>query len=243
MLAQSKIDRAHLVVNHRPTVAKCERLPSPVKLPALRAVPAMADAGLLFHLFLSSPTVNLDSVTEVIRRDVGLSIEVLRLASCRSAESDQFGISQSVVHAGVSRLRLLSGQIGLLSAHTRYKPSLRECEQFWVHARLTALMAEEQAYKVDCDPEEAYVAGLLLRIGELPALLGWDWDFIGARPSEIAGVLARTWSLPARLAEILGGDDLQLPSRSRRLLQLVRVADQQAFRIQGLVSEYARCAF
>ncbi len=246
MLANGKFDRAHLVVSYGRPVAGCDynRVPPQFAATAQRAIPAMPDAAILLQVLLSCPAVNLSSLTDVIRGDIGLTIELLRLLSLEDDDSpDEVSVGRSVVHAGVEGLSVLAGQIELLSSSTWGQVSLRECEQFWGHARLTALMAEEQAYKVRCNAEEAYVAGLLFRIGELPSLLGWEWDLTGAEPREVAEVLAKMWRLPSRLAEILGGDDLQLPPSSRTLLQLVRVADQQAWRVQGLVSKYARGVF
>ena len=246
MLANGKVDRTHLVVSYGRSVAEADydRVALQHASSVPHAIPAMADAAVLLQVLLSCPAVNLNSLTEVIRGDVGLTIELLRLVSLEGDDPpDEISIGKNVVHAGVEGLSLLASQIELLSSSTQGKASLRECEQFWGHARLTALMAEEQAYKVQCNAEEAYIAGLLFRIGELPSLLGWEWELTGTEPREVAEVLARMWHLPSRLAEILGGDDLQLPPSSRTLLQLVRVADQQAWRVQGLVSKYARRVF
>jgi HD-like signal output (HDOD) protein len=242
MLASGKFDKAHLVFSHGiPVSDHCDCIPIEYSPATPPAVPAMADSVLLLRVFLSCPAVNLSSLTEVIRNDVGLTIELLRLVSCESTVDGEFSIAKSVVHAGVHKLSRLGSNIKLLSSCGRNKASLRKCERFWSHARLTALMAEEHAYQIGCNPEEAYITGLLFRIGELPLLLGWDCH-VTVRPSDMAGTLARTWGLPDRLAEILEGDALQLPSSSRTLLQLARVADQQACRVQALVSGYARRA-
>jgi HD-like signal output (HDOD) protein len=206
------------------------------------AVPAMGDSAALLQVLLSCPTADLGFLTEVIRNDIGLAIELLR---CRddSMPSDGFSISKSVVHAGVARLSALANQIEILPGPVPEKRSIRKCKQFWAHSRVTALMAEELAMKADCDPEEAYVAGLLFRIGELPSLLAWKWNLLTTKPREVAQILANMWRLPSRLTEILSADDLQLPYSSRTVLQIVRVADQQAWRLDGLVHKYARSVF
>jgi len=246
MLANNKFDRAHLVISHGIEVAGCghEHIHAQQAFAVSQAVPAMADAAVLLQVLLSCPAVNLNSLTEIIRGDLGLTIQLLRLVSLADDSAlDDVSIPGIVVHVGVGGLSYLAGQIELLSGYRRGKASLRECEQFWGHARLTALMAEELAYKAGCDADQAYVAGLLFHIGELPSLLGWEWELTGADCHEVTEVLAKMWRLPSSLREILCGDDLQLPARSRTLLQLVRVADQQAWRVRGLVSQYARRAF
>lgn len=246
MLANGKFDRTHLVISHGIQVAGSDydHIHAQHAFAASQAIPAMADAAVLLQVLLSCPAVNLDSLTEVIRGDLGLTIQLLRLVSLADDSAlDEVSIPKTVVHVGIGGLSYLAGQIELLSSYRHGKASLRDCEQFWGHARLTALMAEELAYKAGCDAEQAYLAGLLFHIGELPSLLGWDWELTGADRREVTEVLAKMWRLPSTLQEILRGDDLQLPSQSRLLLQIVRVADQQAWRVRGLVSQYARRVF
>jgi HD-like signal output (HDOD) protein len=246
MLANGKFDRAHLVVRHgiQVTGSDYDHLHEQHGFATSQAIPAMADAAVLLQVLLSCPAVNLDSVTEVVRGDLGLTIQLLRAASLSEDFTfDEISIAKTVIHLGIGGLSCLASQIELLSSYRHGKASLRKCEQFWGHARLTALMAEELAYKAGCDAEYAYLAGLLFHIGELPSVLAWDWHLTGADRREVTEVLAKMWGLPSALQEILCGDDLQLPARSRTLLQLVRVADQQAWRVRGLVSQYARRAF
>jgi len=244
MQANGKFDTLHLAVRHGTPVSDYESRGLPYMPLASPAVPAMADSAALLQVLLSCPPVDLGFLTEVIRNDVGLTIELLRLQSRdEGIPSDGFSISKNVVHAGIGGLSVLANQVEILSGSLPGKQPGPECEPFWAHSRVTALMAEELAHKAGCDPEEAYVVGLLFRIGELPALLGWKWDLLTTKPRDIARILANMWRLPSRLADILSADDLQLPSESRTLLQLARVADQQALCLDGLMHKYARSAF
>ncbi|MFZ3264130.1 MAG: HDOD domain-containing protein [Terriglobales bacterium] len=205
----------------------------------------MADSVLLLQVLLSGPAVNLRSVAEVIRSDVGLTIQLLRLVSLEQGEHRpiEASVATNVVHAGVDKLLTLVTELEPLSSHPRGREALRECEQFWGHARLTALMAEELAYKNTYnDPEEAYLAGLLFHIGELPSILGWQWKDADAEPHEIAGVLAKEWRLPAILQDVVCGNELR-SSSSLPLLKLITEADEQARRIRGLVAKFARGVF
>jgi HD-like signal output (HDOD) protein len=206
----------------------------------------MPDSVLLLQVLLSGTAVNLRSVAEVIRGDVGLTIQLLRLAASEQANEQatpatiDASISGNVVHIGVHKLLSLVTEMELLSPDSRGRSALRDCELFWSQAKLTALMAEELAYKsMYPDAEEAYVAGLLFHIGELPKLLGWEGQFANAAPREIAALLAQEWQLPPVLQGIFHNDQ----PAPNSLLDLVRTADDQARRIQGLVSRYARSAF
>jgi HD-like signal output (HDOD) protein len=206
----------------------------------------MPDSVLLLQVLLSGTAVNLRSVAEVIRGDVGLTIQLLRLAASEQAieqagpDAIEATISGNVVHIGVHKLLSLVTEMELLSPDSRGRSALRDCELFWSHAKLTALMAEELAYKsMYPDAEEAYVAGLLFHIGELPMLLGWESQFADAAPREVAALLAQEWQLPPVLQSIFHNDE----PAPNSLLDLVRTADDQARRIQGLVARYARSAF
>src|ERR1039458_4027501 len=247
MLANDKSCKPYLVLGRSNSRPRCMRgqLPRQNDTLILGALPAMADSVLLLQVLLSGSAVNLRSVAEVIRGDVGLTIQLLRLASLQQGErrTIEASVTKNVVQAVIDNLLTLVTEIEPLSSHPRGRAGLRECEQFWGHARLTALMAEELAYKTMYhDAEEAYVAGLLFHIGELPSILGWQWKFADAEPREIAGRLAREWRLPTLLENVACGDDLS-PSSSCPLLELVRTADEQARRIQGLVAKFARGVF
>ena len=246
MLANGKSRTPYLVTGRSNTPPRCRRglLPRQNDTLILGALPAMADSVLLLQVLLSGAAVNLRSVAEVIRGDVGLTIQLLRLVSLEQGERQpiEASITKNVVHAGVDKLLTLVTEIEPLSSHPRGQAGLRECEQFWGNARLTALMAEELAYKSRYDdPEEAYLAGLLFKIGELPSLLAWQC-YADTEPREVAGLLAKEWRLPTHLEDVVCGNDLD-PSASRPLLKLVKAADEQAQRIQGLVAQYARGVF
>jgi HD-like signal output (HDOD) protein len=206
----------------------------------------MADSVLLLQVLLSGPSVNLRSVAEVFRGDVGLTVELLRLAA--SDDDDRLtvgiGITDNVIHAGLDSLRALASRVEPLTSHPCGRAALRQCEQFWGHARLTGLLAEELAYKhANIDAEEAYAAGLLFHVAELPSLLGWQCSVTDAPACERAGRLTRQWRLPEVLDRVVCAEDPRSSSTSHPLLRIARLADEQARNIQGLVAKYARGVF
>ncbi len=246
MLANGKSRRPYLVLGRGDSAPRCRRgqLPRQNDTLIFGALPAMADSVLLLQVLLSGPAVNLRSVAEVIRGDVGLTIQLLRLVSLEHGERQpvEASVTRNVVHAGIDKLLALVTEIEPLSSHPRGREALRGCEQFWGRARLTALMAEELAYKNTYDdPEAAYLAGLLFHIGELPSILGWKAELATAEPRQIAALLASEWRLPQILHDVICGGDSDASSHS--LLKLVREADDQARRIQGLVAKFARGVF
>src|SRR5580658_4787630 len=103
----------------------------------------------LFHLELrlADSVCDLQAITRIIRNDVGLTAQLLRLAARTIEESPSkiAAINEIVVDAGVQN-------VAALVAHTRSLPDRltrhaggNAAERFWMHARLTALIAEELA--------------------------------------------------------------------------------------------------
>jgi HD-like signal output (HDOD) protein len=214
--------------------------------PVPGTLPAMDNAVLLLQVLLASPAVNLQAVADVIRNDVGLTVELIK-SVCRENDRDQTietNITNNVVHAGLDKLRHLASTVDSVSGYMCGGADLLKYERFWGQARLTGLIAEELAYRAgNVGPEEAYVAGLLFRIGELPAILGNNWKNMVMAPREMARLLAKTWRLPGLLADVVYDDNLHASPESRPLMDLVRVADRQARRIHGLASNFARGVF
>lgn len=245
MLANGKYGKCHLVHARRGSCPEWDRCEIPKLTVPGGVVPAMADSVLLLQVLLSGAAVNLRSIAEVIRGDIGLTIELLKRVSLSGESDEAVGISvaKNVVQAGIGTLLSLATETEPVSSQVHGRAALRQCEEFWAHARLAGLMAEELAYQAGgVDADEAYVAGLLFHMGELPSVLGRRSDFRGMKPCEIAGSLAEAWRLPALVKDVVGGEHLHPASASYPVLELVRRADQQATGIEGLVAEFARRA-
>jgi HD-like signal output (HDOD) protein len=203
----------------------------------------------LFHLELrlTDSVCDLQTLTRIIRNDVGLTVQLLRLAARTIEESPSkiCAISEIVVEAGAQN-------VATLVAHTRSLPDRltrhageNAAERFWMHARLTALIAEElagqsagessgQSSKVS--QEEAYLAGLLFRLGDLPAVLGWAAvDSTTANSREVGARMAKAWGFPRALTNVIGGDrEICSAHGSLALLDIATDADIWASRLESL---------
>jgi HD-like signal output (HDOD) protein len=196
--------------------------------------PAMPDAVLLLRLLVSSHSADLHAITDVIRNDVGLTVQLFRLAALErnGRAASTLDVGDLVVQIGLSQLKGLAAKTKLnplLPPHAA--PQARE--RFWMHARLTARIAEELAGETTpANREAAYIAGLLRHLGALPGLLGWEipqWttDSLG----EAGYRMAKAWQFPAILADVIRGDDTACTSsKAYALLRLVKVADERAVR-------------
>lgn len=246
MLAKGKTQQVKLAISYsNPLLESSSRsVSAPEWNPCGSTVPAMPDSLLLLQVLLSGPVVNVQTAAEAIRSDVGLTIRFLQFVGSQD-DSAEVSISKQLVLAGVSRLRALTATTEIIARHPKGRAGLKVCERFWAHARLTALMAEELAQKKGAvDSEQAYLAGLLFRIGELPEVLGWeDHDLLTGCDSDRGHALAVRWNLPLLLREVIRADEETCSPEAYELLTWVKAADQQAFQIENLVTKYARGVF
>ena len=205
--------------------------------------PAMPDAVLLLRLLLSSHTADLHAVTDVIRNDIGLTVQLFRLAALerRGRATGTLNVGDLVIEIGLEKLRSMAAETRLNPIYPQNAaPQARE--RFWMHARLTARISEELAGETTpANREAAYAAGLLRRLGELPALLGWNAsEGLQGSPAEIGYSMAKAWHFPAILTDVIRGDDRACTSqRAYSLLRLVNVADERAARWESGSSTYS----
>ena len=246
MLAKGKTQQAKLAISYsNPLLESTSRsVVASDWNPCGSTVPAMPDSLLLLQVLLSGPVVNVQTAAEAIRNDVGLTIRFLQFIGSQ-ANPAEVSISKHLVLTGISRLRALTANTEIIARHPKGRAGLRMCERFWAHARLTALMAEELAQKQrTVDSEQAYLAGLLFRIGELPEVLGWEnHDFLTGSDSYRGYALAVRWNLPLVLREVIRADEETCSAEACELLRCVKAADQQALHIENLVTQYARGVF
>jgi HD-like signal output (HDOD) protein len=200
--------------------------------------PALPDALLRLELALSEFVTDLEEISNIVRGDIGLTIQLLRLAAREIPESvgTMFTIGEMVIHLGVEKLATLVARTEALPARLSHS-DLSLCERFWMHSRLTALIAEELAGKsTDIRPPDAHLAGLLCHLGNLPELLGWQAASPNAGDSRSRGHrIAHAWGFPRALADVIGGDrEVCRTAESRALLDIVTIADVWAYRLEFL---------
>jgi HD-like signal output (HDOD) protein len=233
--------KGRLAVSLQPSLVEVPRsstssLPGEAEFPS---PPARPDTLLQLELCLSEPVADLRNITNIIRSDIGLTSQLLRLAAREIEESPDgaIAISEIVVHVGVKKLTELMARTKSLPDHFRNRAGSNVCKRFWMHSRLTALVAEElAAQSCETGPQEAYLAGLLFHLGDLPSLLGWATPGLDAANSHHVGYqMARAWGFPRVLADVIGGDrDVCTARESRALLDIVREADTWASRLEFL---------
>ena len=135
-----------------------------------QGLPTLPTYVLDLNALLSNASVDLKKVGAVIRTDPSLSAQVLRL--CNSAlfglRRRVLSIEQAAVLLGTERLRTLVLACSIMQFAGK-RLSGGQLTSFWQHSFLCALLSERVARQVDYfEKEQAYLAGLLHDIGQLP---------------------------------------------------------------------------
>jgi HD-like signal output (HDOD) protein len=135
-----------------------------------QTLPTLPNYVLDLNALLSSPSVDLKKVGNVIRTDPSLSAQVLRL--CNSAlfglRRRVISIEQAAILLGTERLRTMVLTCSVMQFAGK-RISAAQLNAFWQHSFLSALLSERIARQVEYfEKEQAYLGGLLHDIGQLP---------------------------------------------------------------------------
>lgn len=119
---------------------------------------------------LSSASADVRKAAKLIRTDPSLSAQVLRL--CNSPlfglRSRVISIEQAATLLGTDRLRSLTMTSSLVDLASHGLPK-DQVTSFWKHSFLAAMLSQHLAqYREYREKEQAYIAGLLHDIGQVP---------------------------------------------------------------------------
>jgi hypothetical protein len=138
--------------------------------PNALAIPALAGTLVELELLLKRQPIDLESVTSLIRSDLGLTVQVLRTSRFETDSDELWRISDCVIHLGQRLLELTPPLCWAKECRHAYA----EAEAFWMHAKLVATVAQTTAtclYELDVNPEQAFLSGLMHNIERLPQVL------------------------------------------------------------------------
>ncbi len=175
---------------------------------ALPQTPILAATRLQLELLLQERSVDLKNMAEIILADAGATLQVLRLIGEEYPGEEERPTRIEDCIVSLNRERWYEVVCAAGTSHSA--PLLAE----WQHCRRLAECARELARCMDgFQPEEAYLVGLLFRLGKFPRLLGWRPVGDLARVSladahlgedhAVSLMLAEYWHLPAYLLSAL----------------------------------------
>jgi HD-like signal output (HDOD) protein len=220
---------------------------------SVRAIPVLADSVYrLSNLLMISP-VDLAAVSRVIRADVGLAAQILKLANSGLADVPIHDLDSAIVHLGVEPIRAFILTVPVLPSDGP-APMLR----LWEHGVECARVCAWLAHTLKQYQNQAYVAGLLHDLGRIPliawrlathsALLPKADELICADPDQedaqfginhqvIGGWMAVTWDLPDILIEASERHHNPSSSINSGLLNIISAADKFCYYYSGLTEK------
>ncbi|WP_339734371.1 HDOD domain-containing protein [uncultured Gimesia sp.] len=138
----------------------------------VRAVPTLPEVAQELSRLAGDPTASAQDMAHVAEADLGLAAQILRVVN-----SSFFGFSrqistipQAIVVLGTHGVRniALGLTVSTLRPQLNTDSQLFDVDDFWRHSLSVAIGARQLARElVICDPEEAFLAGLLHDIGKL----------------------------------------------------------------------------
>lgn len=167
-------------------------------------LPILPETLLLLDLKTQDPWVDLTNISHVLLRDLGATTQILRLVGREYADAKfrPVRIEDCIADLGLeSCLEAVSTKVIAQNAKNEAIVDL------WTHSRAIAehasIIAEDTP---GVDPAQAYLAGLMHSIDQLPSLLGWSdpvADLVADKSDGIS--LAEIWSLPSCVCELFSG--------------------------------------
>jgi HD-like signal output (HDOD) protein len=209
-------------------------------------LPTMPQATLRIMELASDPLASLDQVSSVVATDPTLAGRVLGLANsallCRGKRFES--LDRAVIHLGVMRIRSLALALRLFAFKPKQRLKSFDFGYYWRYCLACAVAAKLIAGQTgEPEPEEAFVAGLLMDIGilalqeahphEYAKILKakarssrrrceLEYDAWGYDHADIGAAIAAYWGLPRRL-----GDAIRLHHRpaNNSLVSACHLAD------------------
>jgi HD-like signal output (HDOD) protein len=224
--------------------------PNPSRL-VLRNLPPFSPVASKLMSLLRRDEVNFKEAAELMRSDVGMAAEVLRLANSpmTGLRYPTTNILQALSVLGINRVASLTTTlcVGKLLKPVAKLPLMRRC---WRHNLATALIASQWGDEYKVEPERGYIFGLLAGLGRLALLVsepnvypgladrayaeGIPLDilevrFFGFDHRDVGLWLVQEWKLPVELNEVLSITPVVGPNSE--LAMLIREADKEATRL------------
>ena len=182
-------------------------------------LPTISEVAHSLIASLDKEDVSAKSIAAIIARDPALTAKLMRLAN-----SARFGSSRNVSSlddaialAGLSHIRTLALAACFADAFPQL-PGL-DSDEFWKSSMACAGYAKWLANGADADGNDAWLAGMVMRLGELliyqvapvafaeieqlPHLPGARWEreqrLLGLAEGQITAELCRRWNFPDRI--------------------------------------------
>jgi len=191
-----------------------------------KALPPFPHTVLELTAILSGPSADVKKAAKLIRTDATLSAQLLRMCSSPlfGLRSRVVSISQAATLLGADRLRTLVLTTSMVDLAGNGLPP-GESTRFWRHSFLAALLSEHLGKRTGySESEQAYIAGLLHDIGQVPQWMilseekanktspppeNWfdnpsvERDYFGLDHCQLGGQMATSWNFMPSFIDVL----------------------------------------
>ena len=187
------------------------------------ALPVMPETAVQLMRTLERDDTSLTDVAALIERDPSLAVKVLRVANSAGvgAQREVANLRDAANLIGMRRLRDLS--MAACVSNIFPTDGNFDRERFWRHGLATAGHAKVLAGLCNIDPDTAYLAGLVMRIGRVlmlmvepeivarcdelndspDSLIGHEIEWLGCSHLEVSAALAKHWNFPKEIVDAL----------------------------------------
>lgn len=224
------------------------------------SLPSLSPVAMKIVEMASDERCSVESMATVIENEPSLAVRLLRLANSAflGARYPVSTLRQAIVRIGVERLRIMALSLSLRDTFPMGRVGCMDYEAFWRCSLYRALLGKSLAQNIgECNPEEAFVAGLTLEIGllifvdlfikgqdeEAPfdqhafdSLLSWERERFGTDHRAIGEVALRYWRFPDSI--VACQRPLENDSKERREPSLLQVCET-ARTLSSLICEEA----
>ena len=195
------------------------------KIKAGYSLPSLSAVALRLVETATNEYCSLTEMADLIEQDPSLTVRLVSIANGAFFGSAKpvSTVEQSVMRVGVNHLRVMALSLSLRETFPMGKVGTMDYEKFWRSSLYQALLAKSFAQRLrTCDPEEAFVAGLVLEIGlliflhifakgseikrnldlhPLEKLLEWETRHYGTDHREIGAAALTYWKFPSVIVE------------------------------------------
>ena len=188
----------------------------------LPRIPTMAATTLQLELLLQESLVDLNAISAVVLSDAGATLQILRLIGEEYPDEHNrpTRIEDCIVSLDCDCWYQAICEQGVCQ-NGRIVAEWQRCRRIGEYARELA-----SSFR-GISRDEAYIVGLLHRLGELPQLLGWSKvDGSTGEHHALGFMLAEFWQLPGYLTGAIW--EQQTPSAPVMWRELLRLAKQLA---------------
>ncbi|MBF0506023.1 MAG: HDOD domain-containing protein [Nitrospirae bacterium] len=189
------------------------------------SLPSLSAVAIKLVEIASNEYSSLSEMSELIERDPGLTARLIRIANSAFFRASEpiSTIEQSIMRVGSNHLRVMALSLSLRDTFPMGKVGPMDFEKFWRSSLYQALLAKSFAQRLHtCNPEEAFVGGLILEIGlliffdmfvkgkgiernldlqPLEELLAWETDNYGINHRQVGAAALSFWKFPSIIVE------------------------------------------